>query len=132
LARIVEFTAQSLIESPGTLHPCRKNDGSNERFIEKCGDMESEPEEETPGTVEEPVLSQSVIDAALDAQLTINLTSEFEEALKKYRTVTLNFKWKEFPEVKQYLKDEMLQDTHILTWREKWVVERGGRLTKKI
>jgi len=94
--------------------------------------MESEPEEETPGTVEEPVLSQSVIDAALDAQLTINLTSEFEEALKKYRTVTLNFKWKEFPEVKQYLKDEMLQDTHILTWREKWVVERGGRLTKKI
>jgi len=73
------------------------------------------------------VLSQSVIDTAFDAQLTINLMAEFEKALKNYtlRTVTLNIKWKEFPEVKQCLKDEMLPDTHILTWCEKWVVDMG-------
>ena len=43
-----------------------------------------------------------MIDAAFDAQLTINLTAEFEKALKNYtlRTVALNIKWKEFPEVK--------------------------------
>ena len=64
-----------------------------------------------------------MIDAAFDAHLTINLTEEFEKALKNYRSVSLNIKWKEFPEVKQYLKDEMLPDTHILTWREKWVVD---------
>ena len=58
-------------------------------------------------TVEEPVLSQSVIEPAFDAQLTINLTKEFEKALENYRAVALNIKWKEFPEVKQYVKDEI-------------------------
>jgi len=66
-----------------------------------------------------------VIDTAFDAQLTINLTEEFEKALKNYRAVALNIKWKEFAAVKQYLKDEMLPPTHILTWREKWVVDMG-------
>ena len=71
------------------------------------------------------VLSQSVIEAAFDAQLTINLTEEFEKALKNYRAVALNIKWKEFLEVKLCLKDEMFPPTHILTWREKWVIEMG-------
>jgi len=48
-----------------------------------------------------------VIDTAFDAQLTINLTQEFEKALENYRAVALNIKWKEFPEVKQYVKDEI-------------------------
>jgi len=67
-----------------------------------------------------------VIDAAFDVQLTINLTAEFEKALKNYRALNIKWKefalnnqWKEFPEVKRYLKDEMLPDTLILTWREK-------------
>jgi len=41
-----------------------------------------------------------VIDAAFDAQLTINHTEEFEKALKNYKAVALNIKWKEFPKVK--------------------------------
>jgi len=44
--------------------------------------------------------------------------------LENYRAVALHIKWKEFPEVKQYLKDEN-PPTHILTWREKWVVDMG-------
>jgi len=43
-------------------------EGSARVEEEKCGDTESEPEEETLGTVEEPVLSQSVIDTAFDTQ----------------------------------------------------------------
>jgi len=54
---------------------------------EKCCDTESKNEEEHPQAAEEPVLSQSAIDAASDAQLTINLTLEFEKALKNYRYV---------------------------------------------
>jgi len=54
---------------------------------EKCGDTESENEEEPPQAAEDPVLSQSAIDAAIDAQLTINLMVKFEKALKNYRQV---------------------------------------------
>jgi len=57
--------------------------------------------------------------------LTINLTTEFEKALKNYRQVALTIKWNELAEVKKYLKDEMLPDTHPLTWREMWVVQTG-------
>ena len=53
----------------------------------KCGNTESENKEETSQAAEELVLSQSMIDAAVDAQLTINLTVEFEKALKNYRQV---------------------------------------------
>jgi len=56
---------------------------------EKCGDTENENEEEPPPSqaAEEPVVSQFAIDAAFDAQLTINLMVEFEKALKNYRQV---------------------------------------------
>jgi len=60
---------------------------------EKCGDTESEhEEEEPPEAAGEPVLAQSLIDAAFDAQLTINFTIEFEKSLKNYREVALNIK----------------------------------------
>jgi len=42
------------------------------------------------------------------ATVWINLTEEFEKVLKNCRAVVLTFKWNVFPEVKQYLKDEML------------------------
>jgi len=64
-------------------------EGSTGVEEEKCGDTESENEEEPPQAAEEPVLSQSAIDAAFDAQLTIDLTVEFEprKAFKNYRQV---------------------------------------------
>lgn len=45
-----------------------------------------------------------------------------------YRVASLNIKWNELPEVKEYLKQEMLPDTHPLTWRELWVVDMGAVL----
>jgi len=62
-------------------------EGSAGMEEETCGDTESENEEEPSQAAEEPVLSQSAIDAAFDAQLTIDLTVEFEKALKNYRQV---------------------------------------------
>jgi len=99
---------------------CAEMVGSAGVEEEKCGDTESEPEEETPGIVEEPIFSQSVIDMAFDAQLTINLMVEFEEVFAS-RAVALNINWKEFPEVKSTSSPA----THILTWREKLVVDMG-------
>jgi len=104
---------------------CVEMEGSVGVEEEKCGDTESESEEETPRTFEEPIFSQSVIEVAFDAQLTINLTEEFEKVLENYGTVALNIKYKGFHEVKQYLKDKMFPPTHILTWHEKWVVDMG-------
>jgi len=62
-------------------------EGSDGVEEEKCGNTESENEEEPPQEAEEPVLSQFVIHKEFDVQLTINLKVEFEKALKNYRQV---------------------------------------------
>ena len=46
--------------------------------------------------------------------MTINITEEFEKALKNCRAVALNINWKEFPEVKQYLA--VWKESRIMMW----------------